>query len=239
LNARWVFLLCLLSVTGSFAQTITISKDNRTIAVTATDDAQVVADVAIVSVGFTAYGVDSGQLYADATKTSNAIISALHTSGVKTDAIESATQLLTELDADSDKVRFSKGLRFRFSQSWHVTVPAQAAAGILHTAITAGANDSGGIQWKLSNEEAAEAAAADKALAHARKIAEQYVAKMKNDLGPLVYISNQVPSPNLFKDRLYAESAITSASTVDLKPLAIEPEKITKSATVYAVFAIY
>jgi uncharacterized protein YggE len=238
LKARFIFTIALLAaVSNCLSQTITVNKENRTVAVTVTDDAQLVADIATVTVGFTAYGADQNQLYADATRTSNAIINALHASGINADAIESTEQSLTELD-DNDKVRFAKGIRFRFAQSWHVTVPAAAAADTLHTGITAGANDSGGIQWKLASEEAVEATAADKALAHAQKIAERYAAGLKCKLGGLVYASNQVPVRGIFGGMLNTESASVASSKVNLKPLAIAPEKITKSATVYAVFTI-
>lgn len=202
-----------------------------------TDDAQVEANVAVVTVGFTAYGSDQQQTYLDATRTSNAVIDALHASGIKQDAIESADQSLTEID-DNDKLRYTKGIRFRFSQSWHVTVPAGAAADTIHTAVTAGANDSGGIQWKLDKDEVLEASAEDKALAHAQKIAERYAAGLKCKLGPMVYASNQVPVRGFFGGMLNTESASVKARNVNLKPLAIAPERITKSATVYAVFSI-
>jgi uncharacterized protein YggE len=219
------------------AQTITVGKDNKTVAVTVTDEVYVPADVATVTVGFTGYGSDQNQTYADATKVSNAIVDALYQSGIKQDAIESASQSLTEIDSD-DKVRYGKGLRYRFSQSWHATVPSASASDTIHTAVMAGANDSGGIQWKLSNEDAAEAAAADKALAHAQKLAEQYISRLKNRLGPLVYVSNQIPQRGLFGAMMNTESASLSVRKRNLKPLAIVPEKIMKSATVYAVFAI-
>jgi uncharacterized protein len=220
------------------AQTITVNKDNRTVAVTVTDDAETVADVAMVSVGFTSYGAEQQQTYADATRTSNAIIDALHSAGIKQDAIESADQSLTEIDAD-DKLHTARGLRFRFTQSWKVTVPAASAADTLHTAVTAGANSSGNIQWKLGNDEALEAAAEDKALAHARKIAERYAAGLNAKLGAMVYASNQVPSRGLFGGAMMnTEDASLSMRKTNLKPLALAPEKITRSATVYAVFAI-
>src|SRR5437879_5638367 len=136
---------------SSVAQTITVNKENRTIAVTTTYEAEVVADVAAVTVGFTLFGVDQNQTYADATRTSNAIITALHDAGIKQDAIQSTQQSLTAID-DDDKARYAKGIRFRFSQAWVVTGPASSAADILHVAITTGANNSGEINWKLSNE---------------------------------------------------------------------------------------
>jgi uncharacterized protein len=220
------------------AQTITVNKENRTIAVTSTDEAEVTADVAAVTVGFTTYGTDQNQTYADATRISNAIITALHDAGIKQDAIQSTQQSLTAID-DDDKLRYSKGIRFKFYQAWVVTVPAESAADILHVAITAGANNSGGIQWKLKSEDALEEAAADKALAHAQKIAERYAAGLKNKLGALIYASNQEPPRGFFGGRLLnTESASLSSSKINLKPLAIVPEKISKSITVYAVFAI-
>lgn len=238
LKILFIFALCAATL-NSVAQTITVNKENRTIAVTATDEAQIVADVAVITVGFTIYGSDQNQTYADATRTSNAIINALHDAGIKQNAIESAQQSLTAIE-DEDKPRYAKGIRFRFSQSWTVTVPAGSAADTLHTAITAGANDSGGIVWKLNNDEALETAATDKALAHAQKIAERYAKGLKGKLGALVYASNQTPPRSFFGGMLNTESASVSvsASKVNLKPLAIVPESISKSATVYAVFAI-
>lgn len=219
------------------AQTINVNKENRTIAVTTTDEAETLADVAVVTVGFTTYGTDQNQTYADATRTSNAIIDTLNNSGIKQDDIQSVTQSLTAVD-DDDKARYSKGIRFRFSQSWKVTVPATRAADTLHVAITSGANESGGIDWKLSNEKELEATAADKALAHAQEIAEHYARGLKSKLGALVYASNQVPPRGFFGAMLNTESASVSSSKPNLKPLAIAPEKVSRSATVYAVFAI-
>ena len=210
---------------NSVAQSITVNKENRTIAVTSTDEAEVTADVAAVTVGFTVYGTDQNQTYTDATGISNAIITALHNAGIKQDAIQSTQQSLTSID-DDDKVRYSKGIRFRFSQAWTVTGPASSAADILQVTITAGANNSGGIEWKLSNEEELEAAAAQKALAHAQKIAERYAAGLKSKLGALVYASNQEPVRGFFGRSLNTQSGSLSSSKINLKPLAIVPEKI-------------
>ena len=157
----------------ALAQNIQVNKDNRTIAVTSTDEAEQIADLAAVTVGFTLYGADENQTYADATRTSNAIITALHEAGIRQDVIQSTQQSLTAID-DDDKVRYGKGIRFRFSQASQVTGPAKSVADVLHTAITAGANDSGGIQWKLANDDSLEAEAAQKALSHAQQIAERY-----------------------------------------------------------------
>jgi len=220
------------------AQTIQVNKDNRTIAITTTDEAEAVADRAVVSIGFTIYGTDQDGTYADASKTSNAIMQALKDAGIKPEAIESTEQNLSALE-DSDKPRYSKGIRFVASQGWTVTVPAGAAADTLHTAVLAGANNSGNINWQLADGSRLEGEAAERALAHAREIAERMTKGLGVRLGPLVYASNQTPPRDGIFGLMQTESAMSSrVLSKNLKPLAIRPEKITKSATVYAVFAL-
>ena len=177
---------------GAGAQTIQVSKDNRTIAITTTDEAEAVADRAAVSIGFTTYGVDQDQTYADASKISNAVMKSLKDAGIKPEAIQSTEQNLSAID-DNDKARYSKGIRFVCSQGWTVTVPADAAADTLHLAITAGANNSGNINWQLADDSNLEGEAAEKALVHARQIAERMTKGLHATLGPLVYASNQTP----------------------------------------------
>jgi uncharacterized protein len=220
------------------AQTIQVNKDNRTIAITTTDEAQAVADRAVVSVGYTVYGTDQDSTYADASKLSNAIMKALKDAGVKPEAIESTEQNLSAI-GDDDKPRYSKGIRFVASQGWTVTVPADAAADTLHTAVTAGANNSGNINWQLADDSKLESEAAEKALVHAKQIAERMTKGLGVTLGPLVYASNQTPPrPGIF-GMLNTESAsVSRVLNKNLKPLAIRPDKISKSATVYAVFSL-
>ena len=177
------------------AQQIQINKENKTIAITTSDEAEALADTAVLTVGFHIYGKDRDGTYSDASKTSNAIMAALTSAGVPKDAIESAEQSLSPLEAndDADKARFAQGIRFEFSQSWHATLPAEVVANVLHLAITSGANDSGGIQWQLKKDDALEAEAAKKALEHARQIAAQMAEGLGVKLGTLVYASNQTP----------------------------------------------
>ena len=74
------------------AQTIQVSKENRTIAITATDKVIVLADIATLHIGFIAYGPDSDSAYAAGSRTSNAIVKALTSAGVPNDSIESENQ---------------------------------------------------------------------------------------------------------------------------------------------------
>ncbi len=232
----FTLLAALLSLANLSAQTIQVNKDNKTIAITSTDSAEREADLAEVSIGFIAYGADQDATYADASRTSNRIIEALLASGVKRDQIASDSQSLTALD-EQDKLRCAKGSRFIFKQTWKVTAKASSASDVLHLAISAGANDSGNIDWRLADDNALEAEAAEKALNHARQIAERMAEGLHAKLGPLVYASNQMPQRLFFGATHGTVSAGVSATKVNLKPLAIVPDKVSRSATVYAVFA--
>ncbi len=219
-------------------QTIQVSKDNRTIAITTTDEAQAIADRAVVSVGYIVYGADQDGTYAEASKVSNAVAKALHGAGIKAEAIESREQTLTQID-DNDKVRYNKGIRFVASQSWGVTVPAKDAADTLHLAIEAGANSSGNIDWQLVDDQALDSEAATKALVHAQEIAGRMAKGLKVTLGPLVYASNQTPPRGGPIAYAMAPDATRMAMRKEsVKPLAISPAKISRSATVYAVFSL-
>jgi uncharacterized protein YggE len=237
MTIRFLSFLAALSLAATTsAQNIQVNKDNKTIAITSTDSAEREADTAEVTIGFVAYGADQEQTYADASRTSNQIVDALLAAGIKREQIRSDQQSLTTLDSD-DKIRFGKGIRFVFSQGWKVTTKASSAAEVLHIAITSGANKSGGIDWRLADDNALEAEAAEKALTHAHQIAERMAAGLHAKLGPLVYASNQNPERVQF-DRMVTMAGLSSVAKINLKPLAIVPDKVTRSATVYAVFSI-
>src|SRR5271168_4508577 len=87
------FAICVVAgTTVANAQTIQVNKENRTIAVTATDKVTIVADTATVHIGFIAYGPDSDWAYATGSRISNAIIKALTDGGISPDTIESENQ---------------------------------------------------------------------------------------------------------------------------------------------------
>ena len=53
--------------------TIQVSKDNRTLSVTATDSVSALADTAVVTIGFQVYGADEQAAYAAGTSRSSTI----------------------------------------------------------------------------------------------------------------------------------------------------------------------
>lgn len=178
------------------AQQIQINKDNRTIAITATDTASAMADTATVHVGFVAYAADTEAAYAKGSKTSNAIIGALTAKGVAKTDIQSESQSVAETQQyELEKLTPAEReqRRFQVRQSWTVQTKADQAESVLNTAVNAGANQSGQIDWTVADEKTLEAKAAGNALARARAIASQMARGLDIQLGELIYASNQAP----------------------------------------------
>ncbi|HKR27606.1 MAG TPA: SIMPL domain-containing protein [Acidobacteriaceae bacterium] len=229
-----------LTVAAAHAQMIQVDKNNRTIAVTTSDTATELADVATVTVGFEIYAPDAQTAYSQGSQLSNAIMEAMKKAGVPEKAIQSKEQQLThtefpEYDKTPPEDRAKK--QFTLSQSWTVRVPAKDASAVLHVAIEAGGNESGAIGWDVADRSALQAKAAAKALIHARQIASQMAEGLGAKLGTLVYASNQErPTPI----QAMAEAAMPNVGVPPPAPapLAVVPQNVEESATVYAVFAI-
>ena len=231
-----VLAVCAAAVNVS-AQTIQVSKENRTISVTATDKVTAMADTATVHVGFIVYGPTSDAAYANGSRTSNAIVKALRDAGVPSDAIESENQSVAPVQnyqveklTDAEKAQ----RKFQVTQSWTVRTQANDAAKVLDLAVKAGANQSGQIDWSFKDENAPETQAAAKALQRARTQAEQMAQSLNAKLGALLYASNEVQASPIRPVMMRA----MVAQKADNQPLAINPRQIEKSATVTAIFAI-
>jgi hypothetical protein len=219
------------------SQTIQVNKDNRTIAITATDKVIVMADTATVHIGFIAYGPDSDAAYAAGSRVSNAIIKAVTAAGIPSDAIESENQNVSPVqEYQIDKLTPAEKAQRKFQviQSWTVRTPADNAAKILDLAVKAGANQSGQIDWSLKDENTPQAEAAGKALQRARTVATEMAKGLSVKLGALLYANNETqaepPRPLM--------RAMPMQASAKVEPLAINPRRIEKSATVNAVFAI-
>ena len=105
-----------------------------------------------------------------------------------------------ENDKSTPEQRAQK--QFTLSQSWTVKAAATDAAKVLHAAIEAGANESGNIDWDLTDRNGLQAQAAEKALVHARQVAAQMAAGLNAHLGALIYASNQTPVQRFSRDRI-------------------------------------
>lgn len=222
------------------AQTIQVNKENRTIAITATDRVKVLADTATVHIGFIAYGPDSDTAYANGSRLSNAIVKTLTDAGVPSDAVESENQNVSpvqEYQVDKLTPAEKAQRKFQVTQSWTVRTNANDAAKVLDLAVKAGANQSGQIDWSLKDENAAQSEVAAKALQRARTVAAEMAKGLNAKLGVLLYASNETQSEPP-RPLMRAMAAAPMGMVEKVAPLAINPRQIEKSATVYAVFAI-
>jgi uncharacterized protein YggE len=222
------------------AQTIKVDKNNRTIAVTASDKATTDADLAVVHIGFQVFGPDEQTTYANGSKASNAIIDAIKKAGVPEKSIESENQNLQPnnyhdpKESEMDRAR----KQFVLNQSWTVKTKPDDAAKVLHVAVEAGANQSGQIDWQYQDMNGLQAKAAASALTKAQAIAQQMAQGLNVKLAGLIYASNQAPESPVRPVPMMAMRANAGFVEAKAAPLAINQRRVEESATVYAVFAI-
>ena len=160
----------------AFAQTVNnpslaITKDNRTLSVSASEHAEADAEIAEIHVGFTTYGMTLPETYKAASASSNGIVKALLGAGAEKSEIQSQSQQVARLQ--DYEIKAQKGMKFRVTQSWTVSVAPKDAAMVLDTAIQAGANQSGDISWRMKSDTALDAEAVRKATEKARVIAAE------------------------------------------------------------------
>jgi hypothetical protein len=207
-----------------------IEPTNRTLSISADDHVSVEPEIAVLHIGFET-GLDNAKdAYAAGTKTSNQIVSALKQAGVEEKAIRSEWQRL-------ERDYSNKQHKFKLVQQWTVKVPPMKVAEVLDTAVNAGANDSGQIEWTVNDPKALEIQALSAAAARARQQAEELAKAMGVKLGPLVYVTNQMSGevrPMPFARAMKMSAGVAAPPP----PLAIEPNKVERTAQVFAVYAI-
>jgi len=212
---------------------IKIDPATRLLTVSAEERVSVDPDLAIIHIGFESKIADAKSAYADGSRISNAVVAALKQAGLPDTAIRSESQRLESIDAKNHK--------FKLVQSWTVKSPPERAAEILDIAVSAGATESGDIEWTVQDIHALEDTALDHATARARSDAAVIAKASGAKLGTVVYVTNQVSAGG---GRLFANYNNDAQFEVKAKlvgtsaPLAIEPRKVSRTADVYAVFAI-
>ncbi len=203
-----------------------IDSANRTLTVSAEDEVSVEPEVAILHIGFETQLGDAQAVYADGAHASNAIIAAVKQAGIAESSIRSEFQ---RMDRD-----YQKPHKFKLVQQWTVKAPPERSAEILDVAITAGATSSGDIEWTVKDERALEEQALDRAAQRAKENAAVLAKGMGVRLGAVIYISNQLSVVSPMRGRVFAMAKDATAP----QPLSIEPHKVTRSASVYAVYSI-
>lgn len=226
-------LILAMALTGRAQQpgqpSLKIEAANRTLSVTSTETVTAEPDVAVLHIGFETAPTDAKSAYAAGSRTSNQVIGALKQAGVAESDIRSESQYLAPDYSDP------KQHKYKLTQQWTVRCAPARAAEILNIAVDAGATSSGEIEWNVKDEKALEAEALNKAATRAKEDAATLAKGMGVQLGRLLYVSNQA-SGGLAPRPIARAFAMKSAESP--APLAVEPQKVSREATVYAVFAI-
>lgn len=210
---------------------LNINSSNRTIAVSAQGRVTIDPDVAILHIGFETKPEDSKTAYSDGARTSNAIVTAIKGAGIPETSIRSEYQRLEPFDV--------KNHRFKLTQEWTVKVPPARAGDILDLAISAGATDSGQIEWTVEDVHALEDQALKQAAERARSDAAVIANSTGAHLGSLLFATNQIAVVRTsFGVNGNSSVQFDNKAGAYAPPLAIEPRKVVREATVYAVFAI-
>lgn len=207
-----------------------IDSSNRTLTVTAEERVTAEPDVAVLHIGFLTPPSGAKDAYAAGARTSNEIINALKQAGIAESAIRSESQNLQSIDPKVHK--------FRLQQSWVVRVPPARAAEILDIAVNAGASESGDIEWNVEDEKALENKALERAAARARSDAAVLAGGMGVKLGALAYVSNQISGQAIPVQYAARNFAGAQGAEKAAAPMAIEPHKVSRTASVYAVYSI-
>jgi len=207
-----------------------IDVSSRTLTVSADERVTAEPDLAVLHIGFVTPPSDAKQAYAAGSKASNQVIAALRQSGIDEASIRSESQSLESSD--------TKAHKFQLHQSWVVRIPPTRVAEILDIAVSAGATESGQIEWTVQDLKALEDQALVKAADRAQSDAAVLAKGMGVHLGPLIYTSNQVSPGERVYGYAMANFAGGGGGGAPQGPLAIEPHKVSRTATVYAVFAI-
>jgi uncharacterized protein YggE len=232
LAASALILGCASGVAQQVSQVqLKIEPSNRTLTVSAVERVTADPEIAILHIGFETPPSDAKSAYAAGAKVSNEIVTAIKQAGIAETSIRSESQNLESVGYKSHK--------FKLVQQWTVKTPPERAAEILDVAISAGATDSGQIDWTIKDEKTLEDQALEKASTRSKADAEVLARSMGVRLGSLIYASNQVSHPE-FSSYSYANNSVFDARNGGgaPPPLAIEPRKVSRVATVYAVFAI-
>ena len=118
------------------------------------------------------------------------------------------------------------------------------AAEVIRVSIAAGGNQTGAIEWRLSDHKGLQAKAAEAALVKARAVANHMAEGLHVKLGDLIYASNETPNAKIYFARKGNDGYVLNTESVSVStvragpPLYIRPQTMREEATVYAVFAI-
>jgi uncharacterized protein len=225
------------------AQTIEVSRQNRTVSVEAKQRISVDAEVADITIGCLTYGDTHDQTYNENLRVADKVLKALLAAGVTKDDITSDTLGLSETDSYETKTNSTakKVVRFKAHQSWKVRVAAGDAQRIIDLAVQAGANGIEDVSWDVKDPSELEAKARAAALQKAQRAGTEIAEALGGKLGAPLYISNSLVEFTYVSKRGSDKGETRDLNLVLPTPefkLQLFPQKVEKEASVSVVFAL-
>ena len=174
--ARFVLVLMSSLVTlglAASAQTIQVSRDNKTIYVTSEGEAKAEPEIAILTLGYYAWSKTKDALYDETATASDKVVAALLRAGVKKEMIRTDKTSLIHVEAEPNWPADWKANRvFEAELSWKVTVPVKDAEAVVAIAMQAGATELSDVAWDVVDRTRLQAEASKNALGKARTVAD-------------------------------------------------------------------
>jgi uncharacterized protein len=236
-----LFVIAVIACAGLlFAQDIQVNRQNKTIAVTADESVTADAEIAVLAIGYHNYGLTQDAAFRESVQAADRIAQALLNAQVPKANIETDKLRLARTEIDEKwTADMKKERQFTAEQSWHVTVSASDAQGVVDLAVKAGANEVEDVDWNVADPLALQAKASGAALAKAKSIADQMAKGLGTKVGELVYASNRAPVARMWRGMtLNTELAVLVSAAEKQPKLTLFPQKVKSDATVYAVFSI-
>ncbi len=231
-----VTLVCLGIAEFAHAQSVDVTRTNKTIAVTVAETVRVDPDLAIVQFGFRNYAKTKDAAYEENVRASNRITKALLDAGIPKDRIE--TESLRVGDASPEwSSEAPKGEKFEAHQSWKISVAVTDAQKVIDLAVSAGVNEIENVDWTVANPFALEAKAGAAALAKAKELARIMAQDMGVRLGELLYVSNSRPTTWERAGLAADYSTVAVAAALPPPKLTLFPKQVEREATVHVVYA--
>ena len=240
---KHVFALSLVLCSVASAQAVNqINKQNKTLTVSAQATAEQEPEVAKLTIGYRANGPTRDDVVRLMAQGINRIVKTLEDAKIARADMETETLEIHETPRD-EKLPIENARRYFGLQKIELRVSASSSKAVLALAINAGANVIETPTWDLVDRSKLQARAGGLALAKAKAIAAQMAEGLHARLGDLIYASNVQPYSQTFAYAGVETQAAVLARTADAvppppPPIEILPQRISETATVYAVFAI-
>jgi uncharacterized protein YggE len=211
------------------AQSIRLTSDNkRTIEATTTEKISVLADAAIVKVGFNHTADTKDAAYNETVRLGNKIVKALTDAGISPEEIQSDSFTVARDDEAQRSQTSSPKIRYTAEQQWRIHVVASDAQKVIDIAVAAGANSVQGVEWNVSDPQSL----------RAKEMAEQAAAQASVKLGELISIINGEESEGFAKLPMARKMSAVMVEATPSQNLTLYPNKVEREATVTVIYAI-